>query len=988
MQLLRFSSAGRDMSNSRSRATELIRAFGLSAVLALAVPAFASANSFTDIAAGATGVHHGSSIWGDYNNDDDLDLLLTGEKVSPLAGYADIYQNNPLGTFTAISAGLGTITGSNSCSRSAWGDFNNDGLLDLIVTGQSGTTFSSSTTLYRNTGSGFVVETVTSSALQNVSLGSASWGDYDNDGDLDLFITGYVGSVGSATIYRNDGDNGSGGWTFTDIDPFASYPYHRLYRSDGAWGDYDNDGDLDLVVEGVNQIGASTTTLYRNDGGVFVQSSFTGFTNVGEGSVSWGDLNGDGWLDLVLTGTPSYGGPLSVCNVYTNNHNGTFSLSQSLTGLCNSSTTLGDYNNDGKLDLVATGITWFSGTPSTFAYFGTGSGTFTLDALSGLTGLYEGQVSFGDYDNDGRLDLVLTGRDVPISTAYTKIYHNTTGVSANTLPSTPAGLAVTNTTWNSITVQWSLSSDAQSPTSTLTYNLKVDDQTASTTVMVPMSNTSGYRQVPALGNTNHNATWTIQGLTPGHTYGFSVQAIDQAWAASALCPVVTATTSNISTRPDVMIGDCSPASGYTPGDLGVEPNAGCGTVYYNSPNIWIRTSPDGTLPGHDVSQNPVAGGTNYVYARVKNISPSIMTHGKVYFYFSKAGTAFTWPLHWTGYYSGPTLEGDLIAVPGASAEVNYLSGGGAETIVSVAWPNTPGFSHFCILARFVAASDPMTYAEGSSTITNTQNDNNIAWRNITVSSGGSGTSYHGNVNLNNLSAELAHIDLHVNVPDGEIGDAVLNHVKIKLHLGRDLFDRWQQEGMRGHGFEIAQNDDGTPNDAVWINQSGATLENIPMDPNQQVEADLETVFPKDLDKAVAGNVYHLDLAQYTSGYDTPDGGEFYEIDMPTDRPAGKMVLASNTLAAKLELSARPNPTSGVTTINYTLPENSRVTVNLYDATGRMIRNLVPSIDQQAGHHEVMWNGTAIDGRDLPSGVYFYRVRTSTGVAEGKITITR
>jgi hypothetical protein len=949
----------------------------LSALLALSVPVLASATSFTDIGATVTNAHHGSSIWGDYDGDLDLDYLVTGEQPG-LTPYADVYNNNPLGTFTAIGAGLTGITGSNNVSRSAWGDFDNDGDLDVIITGLSGTGVS--TTLYRNTAGAFAPVTVTPSALVRIGLGSAAWGDYDNDGDLDLFITGYNGitTLLVTTVYRNDGDNGSGGWTFVDTNPFGSIAGTARGWSDGAWGDYDNDGDLDLAVEGFTDLGSTPSTkLYRNDGGVLVPSSVNNLINVGEGSVTWGDVNNDNWLDLVVTGSQWLTSMSTYCNVYTNNHDGTFTLSATLAGVSNSSAALGDYNNDGKLDLVTIGKNF--GTPFAFAYFGNGAGGFTLDPSSGLFSVYEGQVAFGDYDNDGRLDLIITGRDATLTGIFTKIYHNTTGVSANTLPTVPGGLVATAVTWNSITVQWNLATDAQSGNH-LSYNLKVRDITAGTTVESPMADAGGYRYVPALGNANLNTSWTIGGLISGHQYQICVQSIDQAYAASAFnCGVTVTTTSD---RPDVMIGDCL-------ADVGTEPNAACGTVYFNSPNIWLRKLPDGTLPGNDVSQSPVAGGTNYVYARVKNIGTALMTHGRVYFYFAKAATAFNWSYHWAGHWVGTSLEGDLIGY----ADVNLLSGGGGTTIVGTSWPNTPGFSHFCILARFVAASDPMTYPEGITTTVNTQNNNNIAWRNITVGGGGGfgGGVFTGTVGTYNTRDAVTMVDLHVAVPIDEAGDPLLNHVKVKYILGDALFNRWQGAGGRGRGIEIVQpGANGQQEPAVWINTTDAAIEGIPYNPNEEFSTNMEFSFPAQVDQNIAGRIYHLNLSQYDNGDIAPIGGEYYEITMPggPNGPGNKSLISVKSFSNMLELVARPNPTSSGTTIGYTLPGDSRVTISLFDAGGKLVRTLVDGDEQAAGHHEIEWDGASADGAPVPSGAYFYRVRTARGTAQGQIKIVR
>ena|GEM_PF-1991972 len=964
-------------SSQRSTGTGILaRTLGLSCMIALAASAAAPAQSFTEITDGMTNVHHGASTWGDYDNDGDLDALVTGETAPPLYAFADIYQNSG-GSFSPISAGLTAITGSHGVSGSAWGDFDNDGDLDVIVTGLIGPGVL--TKLYRNTGGVFAPVTITPSSLIDVSISSVAWGDYDNDGDLDLFVSGY-NSYPTMALYRNDGDNGSGGWNFTDVSPSAFTP--KLGASASAWGDYDNDGDLDLAVSGYKMILVDgVTTIYRNDGGVLVNSGVTNLPKVGMGGLAWGDVNNDGWLDLVVTGNESVG-MAPHFKVYTNGHTGTFALASSFTGLGNSSVTLGDYNNDGKLDIVAMGLTSW-GDPMTFAYKGNGTGSFTLDGTSGLLdpfyGMYEGQTSFGDYDNDGRLDLIMTGRQVPTGDVFTRVYHNTTGVTANTAPTTPTGLTATAVSWNSITVQWSLSSDAQSPTATLHYNLKVVDLTAGTTVMSPMSNASGYRQVAQLGNTNHNSSWTIGGLTPGHTYQFSVQAIDQAYKASAMSSTISVTTT--SDRPDVMIADCA-------ADVGAEPNLSCSS-YWTSPSIYVRTLQDGLLPGNDVHQTPVAGHRNWVYVKLKNIGPGLLPNGKVLVYFSKASTGLAWSANWAGYYVGSILYGDYIG----AGTVSYLSGGGGSTIVEIPWDNVPNpasFSdpdayHFCLLARFVAASDPMTVAETASTYDNTQKNNNIAWKNITVlRPGGIGPiGPIGPIELHNVRDYAVMTDLTFDVA-GNANDNVLQHAEVWFDLGPELFQRWINGGQRGNGIEF----NGQQN-TVRIVAPHASLEGIMLDPDQQLTAHVRVVYPQNFDPSVAGNIYSMDLVQYGDGDNGGRvivGGETYTIEMPS-QPYGKATVG-NTLSALLKLSAFPNPTSAATTISFTLPEESRITLGLYDVTGKLVRTLVPASMQKAGEHTIEWDGTTATGQAAPSGAYFYRLETTGGTAQGQIRITR
>jgi len=939
-------------------------------MMALAASAAAPAQSFTEITDGMTNAHHGASTWGDYDNDGDLDALVTGETEPPLYAFADIYQNSG-GSFSPISAGLTAITGSTGVSGSAWGDFDNDGDLDVIVTGQTiGTGLQ--TKLYRNTAGVFAPVTITPSSLINVSISSVAWGDYDNDGDLDLFVSGY-NSYPTMTLYRNDGDNGSGGWNFTDVNPAAFSP--KLGASSSAWGDYDNDGDMDLIVSGYSMImTGGTTRIYRNDGGVLVNSGISNIVQVGLSGLAWGDVNNDGWLDLVVTGSESIG-YLPHFKVYTNNQNGTFTLSATHYGIGNSSVTLGDYNNDGKLDIVAIGLD-ASNYPLSLAYKGNGTGTFTLDATSGLLdpyGMYEGQTSFGDYDNDGRLDLIITGRGSAYTDVFTRVYHNTTGVTANTPPTTPTGLSTTAVSSNSISLQWNASTDAQSPSAALHYNLKVVDQTTGTTVMSPMSNTSGYRQVAQLGNTDHRRKWMIGGLTPGHTYLVSVQAIDQAYKASVMSPTISVTTTTV--QPEAMIADCA-------GDVGAEPNTAC-TDYWTSPSIYVRNIDDGLLPGNDVHQAPISETTNWIYVKIKNIGTATMPSGRVHVYFAKASTGLGWPTQWAGNYIGGVPYGDYI---GQADIVTPLTPGNTF-IAKVQWDNVPDPSvygdpdahHFCLLARFVSAEDPMAIPEVTSINDNTINNNNIAWKNVSIIDADGPFAILG---VGNIRDYRVTAGLVMAVPNQ--GMNILKYCTVQVDLGQELYARWREGGLKGTGIEPVQ---GSTTE-VRITQPLARLDAIGMNAGEQFNIRVKFIFPDKFDKTVAGKTFPWQVAQteLSEGRPAVVGGETYQITMPR-QPSGKTAVGA-TLSGMLKLSASPNPTSATTTISYTLPEDSRISMGLYDVTGRLVRMLVPATQQKAGEHAIEWDGTAASGEAVPSGAYFYRIETADGTAQGQIRITR
>jgi len=252
-----------------------------------------------------TGVYKGSAAWGDYDNDGDLDILLTGQTGSGTR-IARVYRNDA-GVFNDSGAALTGVYESSA----AWGDYDNDGDLDILLTGADNSG-NRATRLYRN---GDGVFTSVSTALPDMAFSSVAWGDYDQDGDLDILMAGYIGGGGPGRvtrIYRNDGNA-----VFTNINAALSGVEPDAPQA-VAWGDYDNDGDLDIVLTGYNQSDQVTVLIYRNDGNGQFTDIGAALTGVWYASVAWGDYDADGDLDLLLTGYDAYGG---VGKLYRNNSN-------------------------------------------------------------------------------------------------------------------------------------------------------------------------------------------------------------------------------------------------------------------------------------------------------------------------------------------------------------------------------------------------------------------------------------------------------------------------------------------------------------------------------------------------------------------------------------------------------------------------------------------------------------------------------------------
>lgn len=459
-----------------------------------------------------TAVYHSSVAWGDYDNDGDLDILITGETES--ARVSKIYQNNGDNTFIE-QAGI-SLTGV-SYGSTAWGDYDNDGDLDIFLAGFNGSSRVSK--IYKNNGENTFAEQ-NGISLIGVSHGSAEWGDYDNDGDLDILICGSTGSSCVSKIYKNNGDN-----TFAEQ---SGISLTGVSDGSAAWGDYDDDGDLDVLLTGY-PFGQYISKIYKNNGNnTFTEQTSISLTGVSYSSVAWGDYDNDGDLDLLFIGN-TWNPSSRVSKIYKNNGDNTFTEQSgiTLTGVSNGSIAWGDYDNDGYLDILLTGET--EDLKISKIYKNNGDNTFTEKSSIALTEVSRGSVAWGDYDNDGDLDILLTGEERAENVS--KIYKNNT-TTANTAPASPTNLS-TSVNGSSVTFSWNKSTDTETSQNGLTYNLYIGSTNGGVEKLSPMANlTNGYRRIVQIGNTGNRNSYTINGLTEG-TYFWGVQAVDAGFKGSS-----------------------------------------------------------------------------------------------------------------------------------------------------------------------------------------------------------------------------------------------------------------------------------------------------------------------------------------------------------------------------------------------------------------------------------------------------------------------
>ncbi|MHC4251431.1 MAG: FG-GAP-like repeat-containing protein, partial [Planctomycetota bacterium] len=483
--------------------------------------------TFADIAAGLAGVRDCSLAWGDYDSDGDLDLALAGTTENHTAAATSRIYRNDAGTFTDIGAGLAGV-----CIGSlAWGDYDSDGDLDLALAGIGGSTLVSK--VYRNDGGTF---TDIAAGLTGVYHCSLAWGDYDNDGDLDLALAGATTTTSPygpvSKVYRNDGG------TFTDIGAGLT----GVHSCSLAWGDYDNDGDHDLVLAGYLDGANRTSVLYRNDGGSFVDAS-VGLAPVGGCSVAWGDYDNDGYLDLAMAGN-------GAARIYRNNAGAFVEAAVGVSGVYRASLDWGDFDNDGDLDLALAGDLALG---NEVARVWRNDGTTFAGIGAGLMPVGHCSLEWGDYDADGDLDLALAGSWYEgvwpngVSHQESRIYRNDGGV-LNTMPAAPGGASAA-ASGSDVAFAWNATADAQTPQAGLTYNLRVGTTPGGDEIMSGMAIESpNVRLVSAMGNCQHNTSWMLEGLAIG-TYYWSVQAVDTGFLGGAWAPEETVTVGGTAPAP-------------------------------------------------------------------------------------------------------------------------------------------------------------------------------------------------------------------------------------------------------------------------------------------------------------------------------------------------------------------------------------------------------------------------------------------------------
>ncbi len=351
--------------------------------------------------AGIAAARNGASgvAWIDFDGDGDLDLFLAG---GPPGGEQRwLLRNDGNGNFTQAAASV--LTRTMPVVGVTWGDYDNDGDPDLYTTG--------GTTIFRNNSGEFTAVTPAGLEGQDIRAWSPSWVDIDNDGDLDLFMTHPAGFTGNPPLnnllFLN---NGAPDYTFTRVttgDPVTGLaPYTH-----GSWSDFDDDGDMDLFIgagpaSGVLGRDFFYKNLLKETGSPTLERITTGAHAVvardGQ-SVNWIDYDNDGDLDFFVTNWGAAFGGLPA-ELFRNDGGQMVKVTQgplatdAHVALAN---VWADFDNDGFLDV------YLSTTGGGALYRNDQNGGFTRISVASFALGTNWSSAAGDYDGDGDLDLLV-----------------------------------------------------------------------------------------------------------------------------------------------------------------------------------------------------------------------------------------------------------------------------------------------------------------------------------------------------------------------------------------------------------------------------------------------------------------------------------------------------------------------------------------------------------------------------------------------------
>lgn len=474
-------------------------------------------------------VNEGEVKWIDFDNDNDMDLVMTGDTVAfnSLSRMVVFYTNNQ-GILTRMPQPA--VPQQRFSPKTYWADVDSDGDMDFILMADAPPASAYVRLFINNNG----IFALSPQILPVVTGGSIDWGDYDNDGDPDLLLCGRSPASGLGITRILENNNG--------ILNESGISVLQLLSGAAKWLDADSDGDLDILFSGDTLTPPMNrcTKLYLNNNAVF-NAATCGLEHFffSNGHFDCGDIDNDGDVDLVLTGDSllsNANNAFQTARIYQNS-GGAFSLIQILADSILGQVSFGDINNDGKIDIAMNG-TLPPPFPQRFQsaiWLNNGSGFTASSSQPAPWKIGFGNIDLADFDNDNDLDIALSGSDSTYSHEVAKLYKNDYAP-ANTIPSPPTLLS-NSITGSHVLLNWNPGTDLQTVSGGISYNVSIGRTNGGTNVIAPNSNLqTGYRKINQVGNAAYlNFLW-LENLSLGWYY-WQVQSVDASGIGSAFSPV-------------------------------------------------------------------------------------------------------------------------------------------------------------------------------------------------------------------------------------------------------------------------------------------------------------------------------------------------------------------------------------------------------------------------------------------------------------------
>ena len=499
----------------------------------------------------------------DIDGDDDLDVLY-----GSISTGTTLLQFDGKRLETNTDSKYSFISNSRNIFDIQAGDINGDGIQDVWIS-------------YTN-GNGATMNVSNSSSFTSVSglsdyylyNSKSKIADINNDGRKEIISLGLTNNTVAAELKLFVLDYDLSSSTLKIID--QSSQITNLTASSFDFADYDLDQDIDFVISGFNANDGLSSVLYKNEtpaaGDLILTKTSNNFAAVRDGTTDFIDFDSDGDLDVVFTGT-SFSG--DIFEIYINMLNEGVTqwprIETNITGIRNSSIDLGDFNGDGYTDIIYSGTRTGEGEVTKLSEYNPATKQYVASSFD-IGNIIKASVEFGDIDGDGDLDLCIAGEDKSSGANVFKTYRNYRNESAavssgsssgrslvssapaatfyvkNEAPTAPKGLSASITEISGsdelslAEFSWSAASDDHTPVAGLTYALRIGTASGKEDVLSSDASSTGTRKSASKGNAGHNLKWKL--ALPDGSYYWSVQAVDAAKIGSKFSSESTFQISN------------------------------------------------------------------------------------------------------------------------------------------------------------------------------------------------------------------------------------------------------------------------------------------------------------------------------------------------------------------------------------------------------------------------------------------------------------